>query len=65
MFRPQVRLREDQKIDGAHAWALGWAVQERDTGNVFLHSGGQSGFKSLTMVSIQRKAGFVMHQHLN
>jgi CubicO group peptidase (beta-lactamase class C family) len=60
MFRSQVRLREDQKIDGARAWALGWAMQERDTGNVFLHSGGQSGFKSLMMVSIQRKSGFVM-----
>lgn len=60
MFRSQVRLPEDQKIDGANAWALGWAVQERDTGNVHLHSGGQSGFKSLMMVSLQRKSGFVM-----
>ncbi|HMG88684.1 MAG TPA: serine hydrolase domain-containing protein [Chryseolinea sp.] len=60
MFRPQVKLREDQKIDGASSWALGWAVQERKTGNVVLHSGGQSGFKSLTMVSIERKSGFVM-----
>ena len=60
MFRPQVKLREDQKIDGASSWALGWAVQERKSGNIVLHSGGQSGFRSLTMVSIERKSGFVM-----
>jgi CubicO group peptidase (beta-lactamase class C family) len=60
MFRPQVKLREDQKIDGASSWALGWAVQEREGGNIVLHSGGQSGFKSLMMVSIERKSGFVM-----
>ncbi|MBA4053682.1 MAG: serine hydrolase [Marivirga sp.] len=60
MFRPQVKLREDQKIDGASSWALGWAVQERENGNIVLHSGGQSGFRSLMMVSIERKSGFVM-----
>ncbi len=60
MFRPQVKLREEQKIDGAGSWALGWAVQERDTGNIVLHSGGQSGFRSLTMVSIERKSGCVL-----
>ncbi|HEX6890255.1 MAG TPA: serine hydrolase domain-containing protein, partial [Chryseolinea sp.] len=60
MFRPQVKLRGDQKIDGASSWALGWAVQERKSGNIVLHSGGQSGFRSLTMVSIERKSGFVM-----
>ena len=60
MFRPQVKLREDQKIDGASSWALGWAVQERQSGNIVLHSGGQSGFKSLTMVSIEKKSGFVI-----
>jgi CubicO group peptidase (beta-lactamase class C family) len=60
MFRPQVKLRQDQKIDGASAWALGWAVQERESGNVVLHSGGQSGFRSLMMVSIERKSGFVI-----
>jgi CubicO group peptidase (beta-lactamase class C family) len=60
MFRPQVKLRDDQKIDGANSWALGWAVQERESGNIVLHSGGQSGFRSLMMVSIERKSGFVM-----
>jgi len=60
MFRPQVKLREDQKIDGASSWALGWAVRERVNGNIVLHSGGQSGFRSLMMVSIERKSGFVM-----
>ena len=58
MFRPQVALREDQKIDGANAWALGWAVREKE--NIVLHSGGQSGFRSLMMVSIKRKSGFVI-----
>ena len=42
MLRPQVKLREDQKIDGASSWALGWAVQERPGGNVIVHSGGQT-----------------------
>jgi CubicO group peptidase (beta-lactamase class C family) len=60
MFRPQVKLQEDQKIDGATSWALGWGVQERESGNVVLHSGGQSGFRSLMMVSLARKSGFVM-----
>lgn len=60
MFRPQVKLPEDQKIDDASSWALGWAVQERESGNIVLHSGGHSGFKSLVMVSIERKSGFVM-----
>jgi CubicO group peptidase (beta-lactamase class C family) len=60
MLRPQVKLNPAEKIDGADSWALGWAVQERPTGNVILHSGGQSGFRSLTMASVERKAGFVI-----
>lgn len=60
MVRPQVKLDPAEKIDGADSWALGWAVQERPTGNVILHSGGQSGFRSLTMASIERKSGFVI-----
>ena len=60
MLKPHVKLPADQKIDGASAWALGWAVQERPGGNIIVHSGGQSGFKSLTMVSLQKKTGFVM-----
>ena len=59
MLRPQIRLNEDQRIDGASAWALGWAIQERKTGNVLVHSGGQDGFKSLTMASVDRKSGFI------
>jgi CubicO group peptidase (beta-lactamase class C family) len=53
-------LREDQRIDGASSWALGWAVRERENGNIVMHSGGQSGFRSLMMVSIERKSGFVI-----
>lgn len=60
MVRPQVKLRDDQKIDGASSWALGWAVQERPGGNVILHSGGQTGFRSLTMTSLEKRSGFVM-----
>lgn len=60
MVRPQIKLREEQKIDGASSWALGWAVQERPEGNVILHSGGQTGFRSLAVVSLEKKNGFVM-----
>ena len=60
MVRPQVKLDPAVKIDGADSWALGWAVQERPTGPVILHSGGQSGFRSLTMASLERKSGFVI-----
>ncbi len=59
MLRPQTKLGTE-KIDGADSWALGWAVQERPTGNVILHSGGQTGFRSLTMASVERKSGFVI-----
>jgi CubicO group peptidase (beta-lactamase class C family) len=60
MLRPQVRLAEGDKIDGADSWALGWAIQQRKTGNVIVHSGGQSGFRSLAMASVERKAGFIV-----
>lgn len=60
MIRPQVKLDPAVKIDGANSWALGWAVQERSTGPVILHSGGQAGFRALTMASVERKSGFVI-----
>ncbi|MEO6246210.1 MAG: serine hydrolase domain-containing protein [Opitutaceae bacterium] len=60
MVRPQVRLDPGVKIDDATSWALGWAVQERPSGNVILHSGGQSGFACLTMASVERHTGFVL-----
>ena len=60
MLQPQIKLPENEKIDGADSWGLGWAVQQRRTGNVILHSGGQSGFQSLTMASPERKSGFVV-----
>ncbi|HYC71944.1 MAG TPA: serine hydrolase domain-containing protein [Opitutaceae bacterium] len=59
MIRPQTKLGAE-KIDGADSWALGWAIQERPTGHVILHSGGQSGFRSLTMASVERRSGFVI-----
>jgi CubicO group peptidase (beta-lactamase class C family) len=60
MTRPQVKLDPAEKIDGADSWALGWAVQERPTGHVILHSGGQAGFRALTMASVERRSGFVI-----
>jgi hypothetical protein len=60
MFRPQVKLDEQVKIDGASSWALGWAIQERESGNVILHSGGNDGFRSLAAASVERKSGFVI-----
>jgi len=60
MLRPQVKLPDNEKIDGASAWALGWAVQEHDSGNVIVHSGGQAGFRSLAMASVERKSGFII-----
>jgi CubicO group peptidase (beta-lactamase class C family) len=60
MLRPQVKLPDAEKIDGADSWALGWAIQQRPTGNVIVHSGGQSGFRSLALASVERKSGFIM-----
>ena len=60
MLRPHIKLAEGEKIDDADAWALGWAIQQRKTGNVILHSGGQAGFRSLTMASVNRKSGFII-----
>lgn len=60
MLTPQIRLKEGEKVDDADAWALGWAIRQRPTGDIILHSGGQSGFRSLTMGSVPRKSGFVM-----
>jgi hypothetical protein len=28
MAKPQVKLPDNQKIDGADSWALGWAVRD-------------------------------------
>lgn len=60
MLRPQVRLPDAEKIDGADSWTLGWAIQQRPTGNVIVHSGGQAGFRSLAMAAVERKSGFIM-----
>jgi CubicO group peptidase (beta-lactamase class C family) len=59
MLRPQVKLPANQLIDECTSWGLGWGIQERPTGNLIVHSGGQSGFRSLTMASIDKKSGFV------
>ncbi len=60
MLRPQIKLAAGEKVDDADAWALGWAIQQRKTGKVILHSGGQAGFRSLAMASVNRKSGFII-----
>jgi CubicO group peptidase (beta-lactamase class C family) len=60
MLRPQIKFDKNMKIDGADSWALGWAVQERKSGHVIVHSGGQTGFRSLAMASPGRKSGFII-----
>lgn len=60
MLRPQIELADGEKVDGADAWALGWGIQKRKTGDVFVHSGGQAGFCSLAMASVQRKSGYII-----
>ena len=60
MFKPQIKLPADQLIDGATSWALGWAVQERDDAHYLVHSGGQSGFRSLAMASPKNRSGFIV-----
>ncbi len=60
MVRPQIKLPKDRQIDGCTAWALGWGVQERPGGNLLVHSGGQSGFRSLALASIERKSGLIV-----
>lgn len=59
MFRPQVKLQADQLIDECTSWGLGWGIQELPTSNLIVHSGGQAGFRSLTMASLEKKSGFV------
>jgi CubicO group peptidase (beta-lactamase class C family) len=65
MLRPQIKLGPEQKIDGATSWALGWAVQERASGPVIVHSGGQEGFQCLTMASVGKQSGFVILTNSN
>lgn len=60
MVRPQVKLPENEKIDGADSWALGWAVQQRPGGKVIVHSGGQRGFRSLALASVEKRSGFIV-----
>ena len=60
MFKPHIKLPPDQLIDGATSWALGWAVQEREDRNILVHSGGQSGFRSLAMASPEKRSGFIV-----
>lgn len=60
MFSPQVKLPAGLNIDGCTHWALGWGVIERPMSNLMVHSGGQSGFRSLAMLSPQEGNGFAI-----
>lgn len=60
MARPQIKLPKGGEIDGCAAWGLGWGIQERAGGKLLVHSGGQSGFRSLALASMERKAGFIV-----
>ena len=54
MIKPQV------KVSDSMSWALGWQVQHKTNGDVLSHGGDNPGFKALTAVSIDRRAGFVI-----
>lgn len=60
MLRPQVKLDPETRIDDATSWALGWAIRERPEGNLIVHSGGQTGFKSLAVASVEKQSGFIV-----
>jgi CubicO group peptidase (beta-lactamase class C family) len=59
MLTPQIKMKPEQQFDGCTAWALGWGIQERPEGNLIIHSGGQSGFRSLVVGCIEKRSGFV------
>jgi CubicO group peptidase (beta-lactamase class C family) len=60
MLRPQIKLPANGRIDDADSWGLGWAIRERNAGNLILHSGGQRGFRSMTIGSPRTRSGFVI-----
>jgi CubicO group peptidase (beta-lactamase class C family) len=60
MARPHIKLAQGGEIDGCTAWALGWGIQERKNGNLLVHSGGQSGFRSLALASRDRMTGLII-----
>ena len=60
MVHPNITLPKDGQIDGCTAWGLGWGIQERKEGNLLVHSGGQSGFRSLALASVERRSGLII-----
>ncbi len=58
MLRPQVTMQSgpDYSID----WALGWRVARTPDGVLIGHGGNQTGFHSLSEMSLARRTGFVM-----
>jgi hypothetical protein len=60
MVHPNITLPKDGQIDACTAWGLGWGIQEREGGNLLVHSGGQSGFRSLALASVERRSGLII-----
>lgn len=58
MLRPQVKV--DTGPDYSIDWALGWRVAQTPAGVLIGHGGNQTGFHSLSEISIARRTGFVM-----
>jgi CubicO group peptidase (beta-lactamase class C family) len=56
MIRPHVKVPNDPH----GSWALGWAIQHSDNGNIISHGGYNPGFHSFAAASPQRKAGYVL-----
>jgi CubicO group peptidase (beta-lactamase class C family) len=60
MFRPHIALPKGGEIDGCTAWGLGWGIQQRPEGNLLVHSGGQTGFRSLALASVRHQSGLII-----
>jgi CubicO group peptidase (beta-lactamase class C family) len=60
MLTPQIKMKPEQQFDGCTAWSIGWGIQERPEGNLIIHSGGQTGFRSLAIGCIEKKSGFAV-----
>lgn len=56
MVRPHVKVPNDPN----GSWALGWAVQHNDKGNIISHGGHNTGFHSFAGALRERKSGYVI-----
>ena len=56
MVRPHVKVPNDPN----GSWALGWAIQHNDKGNVISHGGHNTGFHSFAGALRERRSGYVI-----